>query len=153
MKLTPQNKIILKRLRGNMTLAEKRLWYKIRDKQLGVKFRRQQMIGRYIVDFVCFEKKLIIEVDGSGHFESRGDKIRDRWLRAQGYMVLRFWNNDVLRNIDGVMEVIISELSPSPLSPPLKGGEVSVSRRPFKKEEIEEGESLLKFGESENGGK
>lgn len=67
-----------------MTAAEKKLWSKVRNKQLGVKFRREQLIGRYVVDFVCFEKRLIIEVDGGEHFESERDKIRDRWLPGQG---------------------------------------------------------------------
>jgi very-short-patch-repair endonuclease len=106
-----------------MTAAEKRIWYCVRDKQLGVKFRRQQPIGNYVVDFVCFEKKLVIEIDGGEHFESARDKIRDKWFHEQGYKVLRFWNNDVLKNTDNVMQAIINEFSPSPISPPLKGGE------------------------------
>lgn len=106
-----------------MTDAEKKLWHWLRRKQLGVKFRRQQPINEYIVDFVCFDKKLIIEVDGGQHFESRRDKVRDRWFIEQGYRVFRFWDNEVLKNIDGVMTVIIGEISPSPFSPPFKGGE------------------------------
>jgi very-short-patch-repair endonuclease len=105
-----------------MTEAEKKIWYKVRNKQLGVKFRRQQPIGNYVVDFVCLEKKIVIEVDGGEHFESGRDKIRDTWFQEQGYKILRFWNNDVLKNTDNVMQVIINEFSPSPLSPPLKGG-------------------------------
>ena len=80
-----------------MTEAEKKIWYRVRDKQLGVKFRRQQPIGNYVVDFVCFGKKLVIEIDGGEHFESSRDKIRDKWFQEQGYKVLRFWNNDALR--------------------------------------------------------
>ena len=106
-----------------MTEAEKKIWYRVRDKQLGVKIRRQQPIGDYVVDFVCFEKKLVIEIDGGEHLESRRDKIRDKWFQDQRYKILRFWNNDVLKNTDNVMQVIINEFSPSPLSPPLKGGE------------------------------
>ena len=109
-----------------MTEAEKRIWYRVRKKQLGTKFRRQQPIGKYVVDFVCFEKKLVIEVDGGEHFESRGDQIRDKWLQNKGYKVIRFWNNDVLKNTDGVIRRIIEEMSPSPLSPPFKGGDVLV---------------------------
>lgn len=104
-----------------MTEAEKRLWYRVRNRQLGVKFRRQQALGNYIVDFVCFEKKLVIEVDGGEHFESRRDELRDQWLRKQGYKVLRFWNSDVLKNTEGVMQIIMKEITPSPLSPPIKG--------------------------------
>ncbi|MGB9720123.1 MAG: endonuclease domain-containing protein [bacterium] len=123
MRLTPRNKILIKRLRRNMTDAEKKLWYRLKDKQLGVKFRRQQLIGDYIVDFVCFEKKIVIEIDGGEHFENRHDEIRDGWFNQQGYKVIRFWNNEVLRNITGVLEIIKKGLSPAPLSPPVKGGE------------------------------
>jgi len=109
-----------------MTEAEKRIWYRIRNKQLGAKFRRQQPVGKYVVDFICFEKKLIIEVDGGEHFESDRDEIRDEWVQNQGYKVLRFWNNDVLKNPDGVIHMLIEEITPSPLSPPFKGGDVIV---------------------------
>jgi very-short-patch-repair endonuclease len=106
-----------------MTEAEKRIWYKVRSKQLGVKFRRQQLIGKYIVDFVCFEKKLVIEIDGGEHLQSSRDEIRDEWLQKNGYKVLRFWNNDVLKNTDGVIQTIVNEITPSLLSPPIKGGD------------------------------
>jgi len=109
-----------------MTEAEKRIWYRIRNKQLGAKFRRQQPVGKYVVDSICFEKKLIIEVDGGEHFESDRDEIRDEWVQNQGYKVLRFWNNDVLKNTDGVIHMLIEEITPSPLSPPFKGGDVIV---------------------------
>jgi very-short-patch-repair endonuclease len=90
----------------------------------GYKFRRQEPIGRYIVDFVCQEKLLIIEVDGGQHsVERERDKKRDNWLERQGYKVLRFWNNEVLINTEGILEVIRDHLTPSPQSPPLKGGE------------------------------
>ena len=112
-----------KRLRKNMTEAETRLWQRLRAKQLSVKFRRQQPIGRYIVDFVCFEKKVVIEIDGGEHLESKSDGMRDEWFKAQGYKILRFWNNDVLKNTNGVLQVILEEVSPSPLSPPIKGGD------------------------------
>jgi very-short-patch-repair endonuclease len=70
-----------------------------------MKFRRQQPIGRFIVDFICFEKKVIVEVDGGQHSEEV-DGARDQWLVKQGFRVLRFWNNDVLQNTEGVFEVI-----------------------------------------------
>jgi len=76
---------IAKALRKNMTDAEKLLWSRIRNKQLGLKFRRQQPIERFVVDFVCFEKKLIIELDGGQHSESIEDVYRDRWLAESGY--------------------------------------------------------------------
>ncbi len=110
-----------------MTDAEKKLWCMVRGKRLGVKFRRQQLLGNYVVDFVCFEKKLIVEIDGGGHFASKRDKIRDKWFQQQGYRVLRFWNNDVLRNTNGVIQVIVKEISPSPYSPPIKGGEIMIA--------------------------
>ena len=107
-------------LRKESTDAEKLLWRKLRSKQfLGLKFRRQQSIGKYIVDFVCFEKKIIIEADGSQHIDnSEYDNIRSEWLFSQGFKVLRFYDNDILRNIEGVLEVIKNEIenhaTPSP---------------------------------------
>ena len=97
-----------RRLRKNPTEAEKRLWYHLRRKQLdGFRFRRQRPIGRYIVDFTCLEASLIIEVDGGQHaFRSEQDYERTRFLEAQGFRVMRFWNNDVLENTDGVLETI-----------------------------------------------
>ena len=112
-----------KKLGKCMSEAEKKLWNRIRNKQLPVKFRRQP-IGKYIVDFVCFDRKLIIEIDGGQHFGSEKDKVRDLWFENQGYKILRFWNHEVLRNVDGVVSEIIREISPSPLSPPIKGGEL-----------------------------
>ena len=108
-------------LRSNLTAAEKYLWYALRLESLGVKFRRQAVIGRYIADFVCYEKKLIIEVDGGQHAESTTDRIRDEWFRKKGFKILRFWNDDVLKNRDGVLQKIIDRLkSPLP-NPPHKG--------------------------------
>ena len=109
-KLTPA----ARQLRNDPTEAEKYLWYALRLKNLGVKFRRQTVIGRYIVDFVCLEKKLVVEVDGGQHCESEDDLRRDEWLRAQGFVVLRFWNHDVLENRDGVLHEIRRFLSPPP---------------------------------------
>src|SRR3989344_2409125 len=114
-----------KKLRKEMTEAEKTLWYILQSKNLrGLKFRRQESIGQYIVDFVCFSKKLVIELDGGQHAEvsQHRDIIRDSWLKSQGFKVIRFWNNEVLNNRDGVVEEIIKYLSPSPISPPIKGG-------------------------------
>jgi very-short-patch-repair endonuclease len=98
-----------RRLRRNATIAEQRLWYRLRSRSLyGMKFVRQEPIGPYIADFVCRKHRLIIEVDGGQHCENVRDVVRDRWLREHGYCVLRFWNNDVIRNIDGVLETIAS---------------------------------------------
>ncbi len=99
-----------RKLRNDLTEAEKHLWYVLRLENLGVKFRRQAVIGRYIVDFVCFEKKLIVEVDGGQHADSQRDNVRDQWLAAQGFEILRFWNNDVLGNRDGVLRKIVEVL-------------------------------------------
>jgi len=110
-----------KALRNNLTEAEKYLWYMLRLKNLGVKFRRQIVIGRYIVDFICFEKKLIVEVDGGQHAENADDKTRDQWLNERGYRVLRFWNNEVLENREGVLEKIVMFLNYPLPNPPLKG--------------------------------
>ena len=105
---------VARMLRRNMTDVERILWSKIRNKQLGVKFRRQQPLGKYIVDFICFEERLIIEVDGGQHSENTQDTIRDKWLKTNGFQVLRFWNNDVLKNLNGVLGIIKKYVSPSP---------------------------------------
>jgi very-short-patch-repair endonuclease len=101
-----------KQLRKTSTEAEKVLWSNLRYKQMeGHKFRRQQPIGPYIVDFVNFKKKLIIELDGGQHAESKEkDLKRDEFFRLQGYTVLRFWNNEVFQNLDGVLQVIQKSL-------------------------------------------
>ncbi len=115
-----------KQLRKDQTDVEKILWKHLRLKQInGFKFRRQQPIGVYIVDFVCFEIKLIIELDGSQHIEEKEkDAARDSWLKLQGFTVLRFWNNDIKNNKAGVFTVIYNYCSTHPpLAPPIKGGE------------------------------
>ncbi len=107
-------KVLLARhFRHEQTNAEKRLWTELRKlRSNGIKYRRQHPIGDYIVDFVCLERKLVIEVDGGQHnLESKitTDKLRTEWLANEGYRILRFWNNDVLTNIDGVITRIIQE--------------------------------------------
>jgi very-short-patch-repair endonuclease len=101
---------ISKELRQKQTEAEKVLWFKLRDRQLnGAKFRRQHRIGSYIVDFACLEKKLIIEIDGGQHNQTltkENDEQRTLWLEAAGYHVVRFWNNEILQNTEGVLEKI-----------------------------------------------
>ncbi len=99
-------------LRRHSTDAERVLWRHLRNRQLkGKKFRRQAPIGPYVVDFVCHEARLVVEVDGGQHAQARDrDQARDAWLRSQGYRVLRFWNNEVLRNTQGVLERIAEEL-------------------------------------------
>jgi len=102
-------------LRSNLTNAEQLLWSKIRRKQLfDFTFNRQKPIGRYIVDFYCFEARLVIELDGGQHYEQEGivaDQVRDRYLQEQGFTVLRFSNRDVLQNIDGVLTKITQHLN------------------------------------------
>lgn len=99
-------------LRSNLTEAEQKLWHHIRRRQIfGYKFRRQRPIGPYIVDFICLERKLIIEVDGGQHqMQSERDNRRTQWLEAEGYQVLRFWNNEVQSNTDSVLMQIIDAL-------------------------------------------
>jgi very-short-patch-repair endonuclease len=118
-------------LRKNMTDAERLLWSKIRRHQLlGVPFSRQKIIGPYIVDFFCPRAKLVIEVDGSQHYSGevkKKDKIRDDYLESQGLTVLRFNDNEVLTNIEGVVDRILENLkvseSENPLESPFaKGG-------------------------------
>ena len=96
-----------------MTDAEQRLWYHLRARRfLGWKFRRQVPLGNYIADFLCEESRVIIEVDGGQHAERiELDLQRTEWMRAQGYAVIRFWNNDVLTNIDGVLATLSPALS------------------------------------------
>lgn len=98
-----QLRIYARELRRNPTDTERLLWQKLRYWQVdGCKFRRQQPVGPYIVDFVCLEKRLIVELVGGQHAERANyDGDRDAWLRDQGFVVLRFWNNDVMQNIDG----------------------------------------------------
>ena len=95
-------------LRKNATKAEALLWRKIRSRNLeGVKFRRQQPIDNYIVDFISFDIRIIIELDGGQHADQKKrDQKRDKRLTENGFTVLRFWNNDVLENIDAVLETI-----------------------------------------------
>ncbi|QIL43852.1 endonuclease domain-containing protein [Acidovorax sp. HDW3] len=108
-----------KTLRQTMTDAEQRLWKHLRAHRLdGQKFRRQHPIGPYVVDFVHFGARLIVEADGGQHGESLHDQARDAWLRSQGFAVLRFWNNDILLHTDGVLESIWAALRAADPSPP-----------------------------------
>ena len=120
-----------KQLRNNSTDAERLLWRSLRNSQLdNIKFRRQQPVENYIVDFASFAPKLIIELDGSQHAENlHYDQHRDTCLRKNGFTVLRFWNNEVFENIDGVLEKIRlgcnEPASPTPQPPPARGGGVA----------------------------
>ena len=103
-------KTFSRNLRQNQTDAEAVLWWKLRNRQLdGAKFRRQQQIGNFIVDFVCFEKMIVIEVDGGQHGTDEGsayDAKRTAYLNELGYNVLRFWDNEVLTNTEDVINTI-----------------------------------------------
>lgn len=115
-------------LRQNMTDAERLLWKHLRAHRLnGQKFRRQQSIGPYIVDFVHFGARLIIEADGGQRNDGTPDAVRDAWLEGQGFKVLRFWNNEILTSIDAVLDVIWravgSASTATPLPDPLPQGE------------------------------
>ena len=112
-----------KPLRANQTEAEQRLWYHLRAHRfMDLKFKRQKPRGRYIVDFICVERHLIIEIDGGQHAEqTEYDQRRDAWLRDQGYTVLRFWNHEVMHQLEGVLEQIRSTLTLSPSPSPTSG--------------------------------
>jgi very-short-patch-repair endonuclease len=121
-----------RRLRRDMTDAERRLWARLRNRGLGGhKIRRQHQIGPFIAAFCCEDKKLVIELDGGQHAEQvASDERRTAWLSTKGYRVIRFWNNDVLGDIEGVLEAIPmtldSSIDPSPQpSPDGRGGATS----------------------------
>ncbi|MEX2033668.1 MAG: endonuclease domain-containing protein [Xanthobacteraceae bacterium] len=119
-----------RRLRENSTDAELRLWNRLRSRQLDeFKFVRQEPIGPFVVDFICREKRLIIEVDGGQRATDPRDSRRDKWLNDHRYRVLRFWNSDVLGNIDGVLETIIAALHAE--SPPHPASSLTLGRRPL----------------------
>src|SRR5665647_322402 len=104
-------------LRRALTDAELRLWWLLRSRQLeATKFRRQVPIGPWVVDFVSFEQMLVVEADGSQHVASQRDQTRDADLQGRGFRILRFWNNDIIRNANGVLQQIMEaiEQSPSP---------------------------------------
>jgi len=136
---------LAKNLRKNSTDAERLLWKYLRAKQIeGYKFRRQEPIGKYIVDFVCFEKTLIVELDGGQHTGDK-DVNRDSWLNTQGFKVLRFWNHDVLINIAGVVEMIRANCrSHSSLTPPIITPPTSVLPR-------SQGEDVKEYNEGNKG--
>lgn len=105
-------------LRREMTDAEVRLWQELRGRRLDrIKFRRQVQIGPYIADFLCAEAKLVVELDGSQHADSARDRIRDIDLHQRGFRILRFWNDDVLHDIDEVCDTIIAYVRDVALEP------------------------------------
>ncbi|MBN1283205.1 MAG: endonuclease domain-containing protein [Proteobacteria bacterium] len=113
-----------RKLRKESTDAERLLWQHLRARRFsGFKFRRQQSIGPYIVDFICYEKKLIIECDGGHHLENAKDLSRDQWFSSQGYRVLRYWNSDILLNPMDVLESVHRECMDHPPSDSLPSRE------------------------------
>ncbi|MFY9261508.1 MAG: DUF559 domain-containing protein [Gallionella sp.] len=96
-RIRPSSKAFSRQLRHEMTDAEQCLWRHLRMRQIrGIKFRRQHPVGRYILDFACLEKRIAVELDGSQHIENtEKDDVRTQWLAAQGWRVLRFWNNEI----------------------------------------------------------
>ena len=117
-----------KTLRKTMTDAERRLWYRLRAHRFaGEKFKRQVPIDRYIVDFACLNRKLVIELDGGQHSDSSTDQARDERIRQKGFRILRFWNNDVLKNTEGVLTEIINALESSRIVFPSPGSDLRSS--------------------------
>jgi very-short-patch-repair endonuclease len=111
-RIPPSSRNFAKSLRTNSTDAERRLWSLLRGSRLGAhKFKRQVPIDGYIVDFVCFEARLIIELDGGQHAGSTSDQLRDAHFRAAGFRTVRFWNIDVLDNIEGIYARLVGILS------------------------------------------
>jgi very-short-patch-repair endonuclease len=134
-KRTDTAKKAAKRLRRQPTDAESKLWYHLRRKQIdGHRFRRQSPVGPYVVDFLCVEAGLIVEVDGGQHsWRAEDDAKRTNWLESQGYRVVRFWNNEVSENIEGVLETIFQAAlkTPPPQPSPSEEGEgVDAPRQP-----------------------
>ncbi|MEZ5788262.1 MAG: endonuclease domain-containing protein [Xanthobacteraceae bacterium] len=118
-----------RRLRRALTDAERKLWRALRARQFQqVKFRRQVPVGPYVADFLCYQARLVIELDGSQHAESHRDKVRDRWFARNGFRVLRFWNNDVLTNLDGLLTTILSTLAENTSNPSPLAGESGEQR-------------------------
>ena len=114
----PKNRRFARTMRREMTEAEGKLWSELRNRRLDrIKFRRQVPIGNYIADFVCLHSRLIVELDGSQHSESRYDAVRDAELKRRGFRVLRFWNDEVLRELTSVCDTIIDYARDASLQP------------------------------------
>jgi very-short-patch-repair endonuclease len=117
--------IVARRLRRNAPNPERLLWYALQQNRFPWKFRRQHPIGRRIADFACPARKLVIELDGGHHANSLADELRSDELAQHGYRVIRFWNHDVIENIEGVLELIgrALEVPPPHLTSPPPGAE------------------------------
>jgi very-short-patch-repair endonuclease len=139
---TPVIRDRARQLRRNQTDAERELWARLRSRQLfGFKFRRQYPIGSFITDFCCFEQHLVVELDGGQHAEqTEADQRRSDLLTRHGYRVLRFWDNDVMQNMNGVLQRITEALSssnvnltPSPVPSPRGRGSERNQKHPKSK--------------------
>ena len=107
----PKQRKHARTMRRISTDAERKLWLLLRDRRLeGIKFRRQVPFGSHILDFVCFERRLVVEVDGGQHADSPADLARDARLQSEGFKVVRYWNNDVLKNPEGVLTDLLARL-------------------------------------------
>ncbi|TBR17913.1 endonuclease domain-containing protein [bacterium] len=143
-----QSKVEFSReLRRRQTDCEQRIWGRLRDRRLaGFKFRRQRPIGPYIVDFCCLEKRLVVELDGGQHSERREyDERRTRFLEDEGFRVLRFWDNEVLDETEGVLETIYRNLLDPHPDPLPQAGEGEKTRNPHP-------DPLPQAGEGDSGG-
>ncbi len=123
-RIAPHTRACARELRKDMTSQERKLWRQLQqlDRSVGTHFRRQAPVGPYIADFAEFGRRIVIEIDGSGHGGARG-AARDAWFVGEGFTVLRFWNAEVDGNIEGVMHVVLDTLEacPPPPSPPHEG--------------------------------
>ncbi|RWK61875.1 endonuclease domain-containing protein [Mesorhizobium sp.] len=116
--VAPTKRRFARSMRREPTEAEDRLWHELRGRRLDrIKFRRQVPVGKFIADFVCAEARLIVEIDGSQHADSNYDRVRDAELKARGFRVLRFWNDDVLRDLSAVCDTIIAYVRDESLQP------------------------------------
>ncbi|MCP9468881.1 MAG: endonuclease domain-containing protein [Nitrospira sp.] len=124
-----EQRAFAKHLRRHMTESENRLWQHLRAHRLnGQKFRRQQPIGPYVVDFVHFGARLVVEADGGQHHDAPHDKQRDNWLHQQGFTVLRFWNHEIMGNLDGVLATIMEAVAnPPEIKPPSPCGRGAIT--------------------------
>jgi len=130
--MTDRQRQFAQRMRAQPTDAERVLWQRLRhDIALaGSHFRRQALLGPFIVDFASRKAKIVIELDGGQHnWQQESDALRQRQIEAAGYRALRFWNNDVLENLEGVLNEIQSALPPTPDPSPQGGGETRAPRR------------------------
>ena len=124
-KFRARQRVLARTMRHRPMEAERKFWWRVRDRRLnGYKFKRQFLVGKYIVDFVCLDCGLVVELDGGQHAaQATYDEVRDSFLRSGGFRVMRFWNYEVLTNMQGVLDGVLMALeqAPSPRPSPPKG--------------------------------